>query len=130
MTKFTKQEMFAAISDYLQYAAPDMDSVPRNMNPEDFLDEAIRFCDNEVALIVKRKAAPRKATATQRENAGIKQDIVQFLNTVPCASATVIANDAGISVQKASALLRQLVADEYVRRVPGKTVMFTVYDPE
>ena len=131
MTKMTKREMFQAIGEFLQYAPANMDATPEGLDPNEFLSMAIQFCDNELALIAKRANAPHKATALQRENVIIKQNIAEFLTARPFATATEIAAECGISVQKASALVRQMVAENRVYRVTnGKKTIFTVYDPE
>jgi predicted transcriptional regulator len=55
-----------------------------------------------------RKNKPSKKTT---ENAPIMEQIVNEILTSEAQTASAIAEAAGISVQKASALLRQLVAD-------------------
>ena len=55
-----------------------------------------------------RKNKPSKKAA---ENAPIMEQIVNEILTSEAQTASAIAEAAGISVQKASALLRQIVAD-------------------
>lgn len=63
------------------------------------------------AALVKRnaKTGARKPTKTQRENAEIKAQIAEFLTGKDPMKAGEIATAFEISVQKASALLKQLV---------------------
>jgi uncharacterized protein YidB (DUF937 family) len=58
-----------------------------------------------------------KPTKTQVENEGIKAEILEFIATEP-HTATEIANALGYTVQKVSALLRQL--GEAVDKTPAK----------
>lgn len=67
----------------------------------------------------KRGSGERKPTATQKANVKVKESIVEFLADGSAHSATEIGKACGgISNQKASALLRQMV-DE------GSVVKFT-----
>jgi predicted transcriptional regulator len=89
--------------------------------------ELAEFIAREVALLDKRRNAPKALTATQRENIAFKQEIVRVLNATAEARATAIANEVGISVQKASALLRQLTQAGVVERVEkGKETVFRI----
>lgn len=69
----------------------------------------------------KRKAKPSKRA---EENAPIMEQIATEILTEEVQIASAIAEATGISVQKASALLRQLVADGRATvtevKVPGK----------
>jgi hypothetical protein len=96
MAKVTKRDKFVAISEALVEAGADVD--------------LIEFVAGEVALIDKRKAAPRKPTADQLANEALKSDIVAFLEgTGTGVTATDLSKVFDVSVQKVSALLRQLV---------------------
>lgn len=69
----------------------------------------------------KKAAAPKKPTKTQTENEPIKQAIVTLLEDSPNPlTASDVAASVGVSVQKASALLSQLVAAGLAKRVPEK----------
>jgi len=71
--------------------------------------------------ITKRNATKSdKPTKTQRENEGVKQAILSFLNSVPSARCGDIATATGISGQKASALLTQLVKAGTVTKFEGE----------
>lgn len=81
---------------------------------------ACENCSDEVREYAKAAIAKMDATNEARknkpskkseENAPIMEQIVNEILTVEAQTASAIAEAAGISVQKASALLRQLVAD-------------------
>lgn len=120
MPKVTKKEMLTNIITYLESAPPNMDATPDGVNPEDFLNDAILFCQHEVELLNKKHNAKSGPTKTQIENAAIKSNIVDAL-TEPMR-ATAVAESCEISVQKASALLRQLVIDGKVVRHQDKKI--------
>lgn len=104
MAKVTKRDMFVEIANVLE-----TEGTP----------EQVAFIDHEIALIDKRKNAGRKPTKAQLENAVLKDAIAESL-PAEGATATEVAQAHEISVQKASQLLRQLVADGFVARVEGK----------
>ena len=81
---------------------------------------ACENCSEEVREYAKAAIAKMDATNEARknkpskkaeENAPILEQIANEILTVEAQTASAIAEAAGISVQKASALLRQLVAD-------------------
>lgn len=87
------------------------------------------YLENELALLDK-KASNKKATKTQVENEGFKDEIMAVL-TSEGATVTEIQSKSevlgGLSNQRVSALLRQLVADEkVVKTVDGKKSLFAV----
>jgi DNA-binding MarR family transcriptional regulator len=86
------------------------------------------FIAGRINQLDKRAKAPRKPTQEQLENVAYKDEIVNVLaNATEDMRATAVANEIGVSVQKASALLRQLVKDGFVERVEdGKAVTFKV----
>jgi predicted transcriptional regulator len=89
--------------------------------------ELAEFTAREIALYDKRANAPRTMTTAQRENEVLKGFIVSMLGDTPGLRATAIAKELDVSVQKVSALLRQLVKDgAVIRNEDGKTVTFTV----
>ena len=69
--------------------------------------------------IEKRNSADRKPTKTQRENEGLKEDL-QTILTTDGRQCKDLAGVLGISPQKCSALLAQLVkagkAEKYVEK--------------
>lgn len=85
------------------------------------------YLENELALLDK-KASNKKATKTQVENEGFKDEIMSVL-AVDGATVTEIQSKSevlgGLSNQRVSALLRQLVADgKAVKTVNGKKSLF------
>jgi hypothetical protein len=77
--------------------------------------------------LVKRNASKsNKPTKTQRENAEIKAQIKDFLtHTLQGLKCGDVATELGISGQKASALLSQMVtAGEVVKRMDKRTALF------
>lgn len=97
----------------------------------DALNEVLSTCtlsdqceDKLIALrdqITKRNATKSdKPTKTQRENEGVKQAILSFLNLNASARCGDIATACGISGQKASALLTQLVKAGTVAKFEGE----------
>lgn len=88
------------------------------------------FIVAEVAQVNKRNA--RKSTSptkTQKENAGIKEQIVSTLGgSAEGMTASEVAKALGLnSPQKASALLRQLIEEGKVNKGKvGKAMVFTL----
>lgn len=85
--------------------------------------------------IEKRNAhkgdAPRTPTKAQRENAEIKTKMVEIFDSPKTASE--VAEIMGFSVQKASALLTQMVTDGTLTKTPAKgkqKATFMVADAE
>lgn len=111
----TKKEMFAEIRNRVADNA-----------------EMVAFIDHEIELL-SRKRTSSKPTKNQVANQGIKGEILAILDKEKGLSATEIANlvGNGVSCQKASALLRQMVAEGSVARATegdkakGKT-LFTL----
>ena len=87
-------------------------------------DESIEKLEALKAQLAKRGSGKHGMTKTQKENVGLKDRIVEVLADGDLA-ATEIAGEMGLTCQKVSALLRQLVEDEKVERVKdGKTIRF------
>lgn len=88
--------------------------------------ELAEFVAGQIAQLDKRKNAPKAMTKAQLENVAIKIQILDILDEVSeSPRATELANEVGISVQKCSALLRQLVLDGgVIREVNGKVTTF------
>ena len=88
-------------------------------------DEEVK--DKLIALkeqIAKKNSSERKPTKTQVANEGLKQEIVQFLTERK--TATEVAEQFNISVNKATALLTALKQDEKVVRVVEKRKAFYI----
>lgn len=89
----------------------------------------VAYLKNELALLDK-KAANKKATATQKENVGIKQVILEVLSTKSGTVTDLMKANAelgALSNQKISALMRQLVeSGEVVKTVDKKKSIFSL----
>ena len=70
------------------------------------------------ASIAKRNGGERKPTKTQKENEVLKGQILDAV--VEPMTAGEVATQFGISNQKASALLNQLVADNLLKKFVGE----------
>ena len=104
----TKKEMFSKIATVCSANA-----------------EIVEFCNHEIALLVKKNSyKSTKPTKTQIENEGLKDAILNALDKP--MTATEIGNAVGISVNKASALLKQLHEDNsIVREVVKRKAYFS-----
>ena len=125
--KTTKRDFFAAISAYFADAPVNMDAtLPEWADGfEDFASKVMGFCAHEDALLTK-KHSKSGATKSQKLNEGVKVDILATLDPTEGKRSTEIAAEVGISVQKCTALLRQMVeAGTVVRSVDKKVVTFT-----
>lgn len=88
--------------------------------------ELCEFILHEQDLIARKHNAKSGPTKTQLANAVTKVEIVEVISD-GTHKATDIANTLGLSVQKVTALLRQMVLDGTVQRVEnGKVVTFTL----
>ncbi len=101
--KITKREMFAQIREVVADNA-----------------DMVAFIDHEIELLSK-KSGSKKPTATQIANEGLKATILTVLEGSEgmTASEVLASSDefAGLSNQKITALLRQLVLDGSVTKI-------------
>lgn len=101
--KITKKEMFAQIREVVADNA-----------------DMVAFIDHEIELLSK-KSGSKKPTATQIANEGLKATILTVLEGSEgmTASEVLASSDefAGLSNQKITALLRQLVLDGSVTKI-------------
>ena len=80
-------------------------------------EELSSFAKEEIEKMEKAlEARKSKLSLTQRQNIQYKEIILDNLSEEP-QTASTIASVLGVSVQKASALCRQLVAEERVQVV-------------
>ena len=85
--------------------------------------EIIEFIESRILLIKKKKNnSHHSLTQTQKNNLVVKEGILEVLADGNAYRATDIANLLDLSVQKASAMLRQMVADNKVTRLEVKKV--------
>jgi len=109
--KITKAQMFAQIRDAIEI------DIANNHEDSDFNADMIAFINHEIELLSK-KSGSKKPTATQVANEGLKATILTVLDGSDGMTASeVLAASTdfdGMSNQKISALLRQLVLDKVV----------------
>ena len=93
---------------------------------DDTVDRLQTFIAHELELLDRKRGSKSAPTKTQVANIEIKEDIATTLSdNGEGMRATDIANFLDLSVQKISALLRQMVADGSVARIQdGKAVTF------
>lgn len=104
MTKF---ELYTKIRDFFNGSLQIVDQQEEN----DFFAEAIELCEKEAAALenaAKRNA--EKRAAKNAENAPLYEQILEFVGA-DARTASEVAAVLNVNVQKASSLLRQLVAE-------------------
>ena len=90
-------------------------------------DEHIEKLTALKASLEKRASGERKPTATQKANVEVKGKIADFLADGSQRTATEIGDALGISNQKASALLKQMVdAGSVVKTVDKRKAYFAI----
>lgn len=92
------------------------------------LPEIVDFCSNEIALLEKKAATPRKPTAKQVENEALSAEIVSYLTSADAAKTIKEMQEevpalAPLSNQRISHILSALVNGErltksYVKKTP------------
>ena len=92
-----------------------------NGNITDEVREKLEALKGQLA---KRNSGSRKPTKTQRENAELKENIFAYVSENGAKRAGEVAVYFGISGQKASALLNQVVAEGRLEKVSEKRVTF------
>ena len=90
--------------------------------PQEITDKLIA-----IRTSFEKKSASKKATKTQEENVGIKDEILTFLADGGSYTATEIMKGIGLeSIQKVSALLKQLKDDgKVVKTMDKKKALFS-----
>lgn len=90
----------------------------------DLSADEIAFIEHELELLAKKNSAEKKPTAVQVANEGIKQDILDAMESGKKYTITDLMKSveacADLSNQRVSALVRQLVNDELVVRTEEK----------
>lgn len=86
--------------------------------------DLVAFIEHEIELLDKKNTAERKPTPKQVENAGIKTAIAAWFEADTQYLASDVTKDCpacvGLSAQRVSALLSQLVADGTLVRTEDK----------
>jgi predicted HTH transcriptional regulator len=85
--------------------------------------EAVEKLEALKAQLEKRNAS-RGQTKTQKANEGLKAEILAFVGEAGAVRAGNVATHFGVSGQKASALLNQLVKAEALEKFAEKKVTF------
>ena len=122
MKKMNMVEKYECVKALLMGETPTLNGEPVQFSIED----AIEFLDGRKEQTVKKNAssatADRKPTKTQVENAGIKAEILAYLDTVGSAvSMGDICKGIGVeSNQKVTALVTQLRKENKVVRTEIK----------
>lgn len=88
-------------------------------------DEVVAFANAEIDKLDARNEKRRTTlTKAQEANVGVKENIKEYLGTVPSAVAADIAQACTVSTQKVSALCRQMVESGEIKvtdiKVKGK----------
>jgi len=109
--KITKKDMFKAIAE--------VEGVASNPAMVDFINHEIE--------LLEKKASSKKATKTQVANEGLKAEILSVLTSEGATVSDIIKKSealSGLSNQKVSALLKQMVDSGDVTKVTDKKKSF------
>lgn len=85
--------------------------------------EIVDFCKHEIDLL-NAKSGRKTPTKTQRENESLKEDIFAYVSENGPRRASQVAVYFGVSGQKASAMLKQLVDAGKLEKVIEKKVSY------
>lgn len=93
------------------------------------LPEIVDFCSNEIALLEKKAATPRKPTPTQVENESLAAEIIAYLTEKDTALSIKemqeqIPSLAALSNQRISHILSALVKAEKLDKAYNKKTPF------
>lgn len=89
--------------------------------------DLVAFIDHEVELLDRKNSAPKGPTKKQILNEGLKARIMEGIGTEPMTATDVvntIFGDDTVTIQKASALLKQLVEDNALIKTVEKRVSY------
>jgi hypothetical protein len=124
--RITKRDNFEALRTIVDDALTftDAESFDRDLR-----ERLLGFIDHEVELL-DRKHGSGKLTASQRENIALKQEIVRVLNSGEKFRSGDVASELGITIQKSTALLNQIVneTESVVKVKEGKVTYFTTVE--
>jgi len=110
VAKVTKREKFENVLAVLEVVGAEAEA---------------EFVKGELALLEKRANAVKGKTKVQLENEVLKAEVLEVLAEQGALRATAVGNAVEVKVQRATALLRQLVTEgAVVREVEGKVVTF------
>lgn len=84
----------------------------------------VEFIEHELELLAKKNSAERKPSATQKENKELKVIILEKMEENRVYTITELIKSieeiSELSNQKVSAILRQMVQEETVKRIEEK----------
>lgn len=124
--RITKRDNFEALREivYAALTSTDADDPDRDLR-----ERLLGFIDHEIELL-SRKHGSGKLTASQRENIALKQEIVRVLNSGEKFRSGEVASELGITIQKSTALLNQIVneTESVVKVKEGKVTYFATVE--
>lgn len=124
--RITKRDNFKALREivYAALTSTDADDPDRDLR-----ERLLGFIDHEIELL-SRKHGSGKLTASQRENIALKQEIVRVLNSGEKFRSGEVASELGITIQKSTALLNQIVneTESVVKVKEGKVTYFATVE--
>lgn len=98
-------------------------------------EDMAQFATDRIAQLDKKNSAERKPTATQLANIALKNDMMEYMrqndSTMLQASDLIKSAPccAGLSNQKVSTMLNQLVKDGLLFKVEDKRKTYFVFQP-
>lgn len=125
-TKVTKLQKFAMLRNWMQEIETANSEATIELSAEQSAEITMLFdfIDREMELLRNKSSkSGGKPTKTQAANEGVKEQILGIL-AEGRMTATEVGNTLGISVQKASALLRQLKEENKVVRIEEKKKVY------
>lgn len=127
--KVTKLQKFEMLRNWMQEI--EMSDVKLTKEQAEEITMLFDFIDREMELLQNKRAKAGSAqTKTQKENEGVKAQILEVLAAGRMTASEVCAA-VGISIQRASALLTQLKNEgKVVRTEEKKKVYFELPDAE
>lgn len=124
--RITKRDNFLTLREivYAALTSTDADDFDRELR-----ERLLGFIDHEIELL-SRKHGSGKLTASQRENIALKQEIVRVLNSGEKFRSGEVASELGITIQKSTALLNQIVneTESVVKVKEGKVTYFATVE--
>lgn len=93
-------------------------------------EDEIAFIDHEIELLNRKNSTERKPTAKQVENEGIKSAILNGMEIGKLYTITALIKEIpeceGMTNQKVSAIVRQMVGNEIVRTEDKRKAYFSL----
>jgi len=127
VAKVTQRERFIQLRDIVEASLTSTDSVDSDAI---LRSELLGFIDTRIEVLDRKRSTSKGLTKEQLANEIVKKDMMIILEgpdglNEDGVRAGDMAKALDISTQKATALLNQLVKDEYViRKKTGKVTLF------